>query len=118
MKPLPGFLTIIIISAFCGVVTGLVIVKLGTEGLENCNAVCALYVVLFMGPAGAIVGAVISALLTYGILANVSELRMTGLMGATIMASILAVIGFFVGVSYELYVPFFALVDWLSDLDW
>ena len=96
MKPFLGFLTITIISAFCGMVTGLVLVAL-TPGNPILWSMLQFYV---GAPVGAIVGAFISARFTYGILAKVSYFELSGpntggWLGAGFMASILALIGGF-----------------------
>ncbi len=94
MKPFLGFLTITIISAFCGMVTGLVVVALTPR-----NPILWSMLQFYVGaPVGAIAGAFIPARFTYGILAKVSYFELSGpnpegWLGAGFMASILALIG-------------------------
>ena len=95
MKPFLGFLTITIISAFCGMVTGLVLIALTPRNLILWSMLQS-----YVGaPVGAIVGAFISARFTYGILVKVSYFELSGpnpeewLGDGFVMASILALIG-------------------------
>ncbi len=90
MKPFLEYLTVTIISAFCGMVTGLVLLVFGGPDIWLGG-----YLIAYVGaPVSAIVVAIISARLTYGILDF--ELSETGeRLGVGGMASILAVIGYF-----------------------
>ncbi len=98
MKPLPGFLTIIIISAFCGMVTGFVWFKL-VEGSGLRHEVWGPLLGYVGTTVVAVVGTVISARLTYGILAKVSYFEFSktspkGSLVAVTVVGILAVIGY------------------------
>ncbi len=95
MKPFLGFLTITIISAFCGMVTGLVLVALTPRN----PPLWGMLIGWIGAPVGAIAGAFISARFTYGILAKVSYFELSGpnpegwLGDGFVMACILALIG-------------------------
>jgi hypothetical protein len=98
MKPLLGFLTIIIISAFGGMVTGVVWLKL-LEGASLWHEWWGPLLALIGFSWVAVVGAIISARLTYGILAKVSYFGFSktspkGSLVAVTVVGILAVIGY------------------------
>jgi hypothetical protein len=94
MKPLLGFLTIIIISAFGGMVTGVVWLKL-LEGPSLRHEMWGPLLVLVGTSMVAVVGAIISARLTYGILTKVSyfEFSKTSPKGSLVAVTVVGILG-------------------------
>jgi len=94
MKPLLGFLTIIIISAFGGMVTGVVWLKL-LEGASLWHEWWGPLLALGGTSMVAVVGAIISARLTYGILAKFSYFGFskTSRKGSLVAVTVVGILG-------------------------